>query len=47
VRVELDASAGETIDVHLAAEAVKTRRVGEGGACRWALRWEIGVDVDF
>lgn len=46
VRVELDATA-ETIDFHLGAEAVKTGRVGEGGACRWALRWEIGVDVDF
>jgi hypothetical protein len=46
VRVEVDATA-ETIDFHLAAEAVKTRRVGEGGACRWTLRWEVGVDVDF
>jgi hypothetical protein len=44
---ELAGSAGETIDLHLAAEAVKTRRVGEGGACRWTLRWEVGVDVDF
>jgi hypothetical protein len=47
MRVELNASGAETIDVHLAAEAVETRRVGEGGACRWTLRWEIGVDVDF
>jgi hypothetical protein len=47
VRVELNVSGFEMIDVHLAAEAVKTRRVGEGGACRWALRWEVGVDVDF
>jgi len=46
MRVVLDAVV-ETIDVHLAAEAVRTRRVGEGGACRWTLRWEIGVDVDF
>ena len=47
VCVALNASGPETIDVHLAAEAVKTRRVGEGGACRWTLRWEVGVDVDF
>jgi hypothetical protein len=46
-RVEFDASGAEAIDVHLAAEAVGTRRVEEGGACRWALRWEVGVDVDF
>jgi hypothetical protein len=46
VRIELDATA-ETIDFHLGAEAVRTRRVGEGGACRWTLRWEVGVDVDF
>jgi len=46
VRVELDAVV-ETIDVHLAAEAVGTRRVNEGGARRWTLRWEVGVDVDF
>jgi len=46
MRVELDAVV-ETIDVHLAAEAVGTRRVEEGGACRWTLRWEVGVDVDF
>ena len=47
VRVELNASGAETIDFHLAAEAVRTRRVGEGGACRWTLHWEVGVDVDF
>jgi hypothetical protein len=47
MRVELNASGAETIDFLLAAEAVKTRRVGEGGACRWTLRWEVGVDVDF
>jgi len=46
MRVELDAVV-ETIDVHLAAEAVGTRRVKEGGARRWTLRWEVGVDVDF
>jgi hypothetical protein len=47
MRVELNASGFETIDFLLAAEAVKTRRVGEGGACRRTLRWEVGVDVDF
>jgi len=47
VRVALNASGAEAIDVHLAAEAVGTRRVEEGGACRWTLRWEVGVDVDF
>jgi len=47
MRVELNTSGLETIDVHLAAEAVKTRRVGEGGARRWTLCWEVGVDVDF
>ncbi|MEI6171799.1 MAG: hypothetical protein WCQ45_04900, partial [bacterium] len=47
MRVAFNASGPETIDVHLAAEAVKTRRVGEGGACRWTQRWEVGVDVDF
>jgi hypothetical protein len=46
-RVEFDASGAEAIDVHLAAEAVGTRRAKEGGACRWTLRWEVGVDVDF
>ena len=46
MRVELDAVV-ETIDVLLAAEAVKMRRVGEGGACRWTLRWEVGVDANF
>jgi hypothetical protein len=46
VRVELDATA-ETIDFHLGAEAEREDRVGEGGACRWTLRWEVGVDVDF
>lgn len=46
-RVEFDASGAEAIDVHLAAEAVGTGRVEEGGACHWTLRWEVGVDVDF
>jgi hypothetical protein len=46
VRVELDATA-ETIDFHLGAKAERENRVGEGGACRWTLRWEVGVDVDF
>jgi uncharacterized protein YsxB (DUF464 family) len=46
-RVEFDASGAKAIDVHLAAEAVGTKRAEEGGACRWALRWEVGVDVDF
>jgi hypothetical protein len=46
-RVEFDASGAEAIDVHLAAEAVGTKRAEEGGACHWTLRWEVGVDVDF
>jgi hypothetical protein len=46
VRVEFDATA-ETIDFHLGAEAEREDRVGEGGARRWTLRWEVGVDVDF
>ncbi len=46
VRVELDATA-ETIDFHLGAEAEREDRVGEGGARRWTLRWEVGVDVGF
>lgn len=46
VRVELDATA-DTINFHLGAEAEREDRVGEGGARRWTLRWEVGMDADF
>jgi hypothetical protein len=46
VHVELDATA-DTIDFHLGAEAEREDRVGEGGARRWTLRWEVGVDAGF
>jgi hypothetical protein len=45
--VEIAASGTEAVGFHLAAEAVRTERVEEGGARRWTLRWEVGVDVDF
>ncbi len=46
VRIGLDA-VGEPIEVHVAAEAEKARRIGEGGACRWSLAWEVGIAVEF